>query len=317
MSYWYQYATTSNRLNRSYINGFLDISGGDLTLRNSNFNVNGLIAQNTSNILPAADRGPASVSYSYISWNDVSDNFLSANNNGTLNGSLSITNDLSVNGNLYINSQSNHQITVTATSFAVTEDMSLNGRLYVSSDASLNGKLLVGSDVSLGGRLFVVADASLNKRLYVGGDLNVNGNVIVPITGTLTTSTSVTTTSTVTGTQTAGNLVVSNSLFYTPSAGIIAAAVTLSQPLATVYFVNPTANIQITLPTPAIATTGQVIHFRRTGGTTTTVITFATNPANFVVSLTSITGGTATLGSGQYNTKFISNGATWYQVYLQ
>jgi len=347
MSYWYQYATTSNRLNRSYVNGFVDISGGDLTLRNSNFNLNGLIAQNTYNVNPTTQTpGTTNVAYSYISWNDVSNNFLSSQNSGTLNGSLSITNDLSVNGNLFVNSQSNHQITVTATSFAVTEDMSLNGRLYVSSDLSLNGRLFVGSDVLLGGRLFVNGDASFNKNVYVLSDLSVNnrlfvngdasfnknvaiaGNLALPSTGTHSISGNITITGntscgnstvngneTVTGTETVGNLVVSNSFTYTPST--ISATGSITQPLSTIYFVNATASITITLPNPTI--NGQVVHFRRyTTNSTTFVITFATTTANFVIPITSATtGGTATISGTQTSTKFISYGSYWYQVYLQ
>jgi len=312
MSYWYQYATTSNRLNRSYINGFVDISGGDLTLRNSNFNVNGLIAQNTSNILPVGDRGPASVTYSYVSWNDVSNNFVSSVTSGTLKGSLTVTNDLSVNGNLYVNSQSNHQITVTASSFQVTEDMSLNGRLYVSSDVSLNGRVNCLSDVSLNGRLYVGSDVSLNGRLYVGSDVSLGGRV------NILSDLSVNKRIFVNGDASFnGNVVINNSLFYTPSGGTISANTVISQPLSTVYFVNPTANIQITLPIPTPATTGQVIHVRRTGGTTTTSITFVTNPANFVVANNVITLGSASIAGSQFTTKFISNGTNWYQVYLQ
>jgi len=315
MSYWYQYATTSNRLNRSYINGFVDISGGDLTLRNSNFNVNGLIAQNTSNILPAADRGPASVSYSYISWNDVSNNFLSSTNGGKINGSLSVTNDLSVNGNLYVNSQSNHQITVTATSFAVTEDMSLDGRLYVSSDASLNGRLFVGSDASLNGRLFVGSDVSLGGRLFVGSDVSLNGRVNVLsdlsvnrrifVNGDASFNKNVTV---------SGNLMINNSVFYTPSAGIISGNIVLTQPLCPVYIITAAANTTITLPTFLIP--GQNILFRRTSGSS--IITFAaTSPSTVIPYNSPGTGPTASLAAANNNTSFISYGTYWYQLYVQ
>jgi hypothetical protein len=60
---WYQYATTSNRITKTYVNGFLDISG-DLITRNKNINIDGLISQNT-------DVLSTNVNYSYIPWNDV------------------------------------------------------------------------------------------------------------------------------------------------------------------------------------------------------------------------------------------------------
>ena len=273
MSYWYQYATTANRLNRSYFTGFVDISGGDLTLRNSNFNMNGIIAQNTGNVAAFQTS-----SYSYISWNDVSSNFLSTQNSGTINGSLFLTGDVSMNGNLYTRTNNS----VTLTSYSVAEDMSLNGRLFVSGDASFGGRLYLLSDASLSNRLFVNGDASLNGNVSINGTLKLKGG----FNGTI------------------GIQIVNN--------------ITLSPPLAQFYTINVpgSATLSITLPNPSTELAGTSMLFKRINNINV-IVTFTTVSVGSVMYAYNSINATATttLPTGTlYQTQFICDGTYWYQL---
>ena len=154
-AYWYQYATTSNRIKQTYVNGFLDISG-DLVVRNNNFNINGLISQNT-------DTAATNTQYTYISWNDVSGTFATV-------GNPTFSNNITVNQN-----------TKTA-SLSVTGDSSLN-KLF------LNGNLAVGkTDVTSGTTLDVSGVALVSSKLSINNATyasmtNSSNNTRVLVTG--------------------------------------------------------------------------------------------------------------------------------------
>jgi len=121
----------------------------------------------------------------------------------SINGNLLLGYDLSVNGNIYGN-------TNTVKSLVVSNNISMNGvfaqfnrdvdvpasdlytvdlttylkktdmtsyssnniniltPFYVNADVSLNSRLFLTGDASFGNRLFLGSDASLNKRLFVG-----------------------------------------------------------------------------------------------------------------------------------------------------
>ena len=153
--HWYQYATTSNRIKQTYVNGFLDISG-DLVVRNNNFSINGLISQNT-------DTAATNAQYTYISWNDVSGTFATV-------GNPTFSNNITVNEN-----------TKTAT-LSVTGDSSLN-KLF------LNGNLAVGkTDVTSGTTLDVSGVALVSSKLSINNATyasmtNSSNNTRVLVTG--------------------------------------------------------------------------------------------------------------------------------------
>ena len=114
--------TQANRFSQMYVNGFVDVSCGNVLLR-GDAGANHLILQN----------------------GDIS-----------LNGRLFATRDISLNGNLNIGGNlsvsqfsSNKTITTTNYQLVVAEDLSLNGRLFVSSDASFSGRLFVAGPVTL------------------------------------------------------------------------------------------------------------------------------------------------------------------------
>lgn len=148
---WYQYAATSNRLRQTYITGFLDMSGGNMTVRGGNFNVDGLITQNT-------DQTNSNFSYTYYSLSDLDLRYVTISNPSfSPTVTFNFKNDVSMN-----------------TKLSVVGDVSFGSRLLLGGDASLNSRLCVVGDVSLNSRLFVGGDVSLNSRLYVGTDLSVN-----------------------------------------------------------------------------------------------------------------------------------------------
>ena len=168
--HWYQYATTSNRIKQTYVNGFLDISG-DLVVRNNNFNINGLISQNT-------DTAATNAQYTYISWNDVSGTFATV-------GNPTFSNNITVNQN-----------TKTAT-LSVTGDSSLNklflngnlavGKTAVTSGTTLDvsGVAIVSSKLAINNATYAsMTNSSNNTRVLVTGDstgtnADVSGQVLI------------------------------------------------------------------------------------------------------------------------------------------
>jgi len=99
-------------------------------------------------------------------------------------GSLYVANDVNIRGRLNVQQyQASNIINTTTTNYSiiVSEDMSLNGRLWISGDTSLNGNIFVNNrsilddDVSMNYRLFVSGDASFNGSANVGGNIGLTG----------------------------------------------------------------------------------------------------------------------------------------------
>ena len=162
LSNWLDASSTSNRYKQMYIKGFLDISGGNLILRNNNL---------------------------YIQNGDISLNGrLMINGDASFNDRLFVKNDVYIGGNVYANYPDNSipesAITggIPGSTGIFSIDLSLNNGLFLNKDASLNSRLYVGTnsilngDVSLNSRLTVSGktifndDVSLNSRLFVNGN---------------------------------------------------------------------------------------------------------------------------------------------------
>ena len=116
----------ANRFTETYIKGFLDISGGDLVLRNGNIDVSGSI--------------------------DIS-------NNVSIQGDVSLNNNLTIDGNLQVLDVSNVSILNTTIedatpTISVTGDLSLNGTV------NLSGAVRTSSffDVNSGSLPYIVMD---------------------------------------------------------------------------------------------------------------------------------------------------------------
>jgi cytoskeletal protein CcmA (bactofilin family) len=119
----------------------------------------------------------------------------------SLNGKLSVGQDLSVNGNLYVAKRAlfsgdvsinaNVRLGSGSSLIAVNKDITagialdvsgltvLRNALYVFSDVSFNNKLSVGGDVSFNNKLSVGGDVSFNNKLSVGGDVSFNNKLSV------------------------------------------------------------------------------------------------------------------------------------------
>ena len=142
---WLNSLTTSNFIKPTYVNGFLDVSGGDTINRNGNLVLIG---------------GDASFNKRLFVGGDTS-----------LNGNVYMAKDLTIYGSLHVNQYNTNAVvnTVSTNVFSLTEDISLNGRILTSGDASLNGRLFVRGDISLNGNLYVTP-GSIPKSAIAGGD---------------------------------------------------------------------------------------------------------------------------------------------------
>jgi hypothetical protein len=103
-----------------------------------------------------------------------------------LYGSLSISRDLNITGNINLNKATISTANITtlnASSDATFNgNVTIGGRLYIGANSIyansiMGGTLSTTSDLSLNTRLFVGADASLNANLYVKGNVKFDGTV--------------------------------------------------------------------------------------------------------------------------------------------
>jgi cytoskeletal protein CcmA (bactofilin family) len=142
---WLNSLTTSNFIKPTYVNGFLDVSGGDTINRNGNLVLIG---------------GDASFNKRLFVGGDTS-----------LNGNVYMAKDVTIYGRLQVNQYNTNAVvnTVSTNVFSLTEDISLNGRILTTGDASLNGRLFVRGDISLNGNLYVTP-GSIPKSAIAGGD---------------------------------------------------------------------------------------------------------------------------------------------------
>lgn len=117
---------TANRFKETYTKGFLDISGGDLVLRNGNIDVSGSI--------------------------DIS-------NSVSIQGDISLNNNLTIDGNLEVLDVSNVSILNTTIEDA-TPTISVTGDLSLNGDINLNGTVRPATffDVNSGSLPYIVMD---------------------------------------------------------------------------------------------------------------------------------------------------------------
>ena len=201
--------TDANRIKKTYVKGYMDVSGGDLTVRNTAFNVlgnNDILAFRVDSkkfTILDSENNSVDVSLSYLSFLNnlvpadgqavsIPDKvkYITTYLTETRIGSTDASYNFRVYGNTYV--EKNLFVGLDA-SFGqrlfVSGDASLNSGLYVKAKTSLGGDLslngnfaMYGGDASLNGRVFVSGNASLNSGLYVkaktslGNDLSLNGN---------------------------------------------------------------------------------------------------------------------------------------------
>jgi len=208
---WLDLSSTSNRFVQTYIKGFVDISGGNLLLRNNNLILNagdislngrlsigsdtslngnvyvgGVFGANTlaigkTTVTPGYN---LDVNGTVLFEGDVSFGGNVSVNNLSIGGVIQQNSSGSINSSLVsftYSSISTFAQTTTVNSYTNTNTFLAN--TYFMSDVSLVGRLYVSNDVSLSGYLtinkaaYILGDASLSGRLYVGGDVSLGGRL--------------------------------------------------------------------------------------------------------------------------------------------
>jgi len=151
---WLDLSNTSNCIIGTYLQGLVDISGGNLYVRNSNIYINS---------------GDISLNGRLLSSGDAS-----------LNSRLFLGSDLSMGGNLYIPKKTifSGDVTVTGNIYANYPVNSINASAFISSSSSSN----FTTDVSMNKRLFVTSDISFGGNL-ISNYLNTSIQNIIPING--------------------------------------------------------------------------------------------------------------------------------------
>jgi hypothetical protein len=169
---WLDYPINSaNRYMRTYIQGFMDISGGNLIIRQNNLYLT---------------QGDASINGNLILGYDASLNKrLFVGSDASFGGKVFITSDLSINGTLSASSIRSGSGTITLptstdTLATLTGTETLTNKTITTSGLLTAGAgLTVTGDTTTSNRLFVTNDSSLNGNVYIAKDLTVNGNLAV------------------------------------------------------------------------------------------------------------------------------------------
>ena len=198
----------ANRIKKTYVKGFMDVSGGELSVHNTAFNIfnsdgSGVFRINPRKITVNDDTGQeVDISLSYLTFLNVlvppdgqavsipeKVKYIFTVGKETNIGKSDASSNFRVYGNTYV--EQNLFVNMDASfgqRFLLSGDASLNSNLYVKSktrldnDLSLNGSFTMYGDASLNGRLMLSGDASFNGNLYVlsktrlGNDLSLNGN---------------------------------------------------------------------------------------------------------------------------------------------
>ena len=198
----------ANRIKKTYVKGFMDVSGGELSVHNTAFNVfnsdgSGVFRMDPQKMTVKDSTGQeVDISLSYLTFLNVlvppdglpvsipdKVKYIFTVGKETRVGKSDASSNFRVYGNTYV--EENLFVNMDASfgqRFLLSGDASLNSNLYVLSktrlgnDLSLNGNFTMYGDASLNGRLMLSGDASLNSNLYVlsktrlGNDLSLNGN---------------------------------------------------------------------------------------------------------------------------------------------
>ena len=118
----------------------------------------------------------------HVGNNVTFDSKLLVEGDSSFNSNVDISGNLVIRGTLGVYQQQEIKVintTVNNYQLIITEDISLNGNLYVKDDVSLNSKLFVAEDVCFNEVLMVGNDVSFNSDLFVDGDLSLNGDLSV------------------------------------------------------------------------------------------------------------------------------------------
>jgi hypothetical protein len=210
---WLDLSGTSNLYIQTYVKGFVDMSGGNLVLRNNSIYVNAgdvsmggrLFVQGnaifqTAPVMSGANITTGTIPASAISGG-VQTNGMDLSTNQTAFGIKTFGNiitasagiisysDVSFGGNLVtknivgtsFNGGGLNQfngITVTGTTLSIGTGSGVAG-VDLTSNQTINGIKTFGNIITASGGLVSYSDVSLNTRLSIGSDVSINGNIFM------------------------------------------------------------------------------------------------------------------------------------------
>jgi hypothetical protein len=206
MNNWLDASSTSNKYRQMYIKGFLDISGGNIVLRNNHLLVNSGDASLNGKLFASKDAsfnsnlrvGDTATIKTLFVTGDVSMNgnvFINFKNSSispdaiiggipsstgifdvdmSLNKRLSIQDDVTARANLYVNNSIYENGVALINKYAPIGAPTFTGTTSLST-ASISNNLLVSKDASLNGNLYVVGDATFTNRMFVGSTISEGG----------------------------------------------------------------------------------------------------------------------------------------------
>ena len=187
MPNWFDLSSSSNTLYSTYVQGFLDISGGDLITRNLSKMLIGGDASINSNLFIQNSLGVGGVNTNYklnVSGNSNFTKNVYIGGDLSINaGNLFVAGDVSINGYVNVANYAANSIPISALNGGVnatyTNDISMQKRLFVSSgDISFNNIPTVATD-------FNVNDTatSLDNKIIVPGSIRIVDNSVNNIYG--------------------------------------------------------------------------------------------------------------------------------------
>ena len=150
MNKWLDLSNVSNKIRQSYFSGFVDISGGDLNLRN-----NQLI-----NIYSADDtRAKFSIKSDQITIYDGSGSYY----------------DISNSKLIYLKNLTS-DVQSQITSLSQLTQLSINNSLSVGTNTSIGGNASIAGNTSIGGNLNIASTFTTLSDAFVGGNIFIQGS---------------------------------------------------------------------------------------------------------------------------------------------
>ena len=193
-SQWFDNSANANKLRNSYLKGFLDISGGGISIRNATGDNAGTAlnfyddATNVAKVRLDADKiRVAAPANNYDTVWDTAVAVPRVNGNTQIDISMQALGFLSgITRNIERSLVHLHDIVdageqkfgdVSANVIVVVTDATIGGRLYVGGDIAGNGNLSIAKNAYVGGNLTVVGNATIEADFYVKGNSHLDGDV--------------------------------------------------------------------------------------------------------------------------------------------
>ena len=200
---WLDLSLSSNRHIRTYVQGFVDISGGNLIVRNNNLFVYGGDSSLNGRLLVSGDSslngtltigstlyptgginlqnnlnmgGLINQSGTTVQGGVIYQPIVTSDVSAIINASNVYSNNMTLANNVYTIGNASNSVSIGVNKNPVT----VSGPLYALYDASINGRLFVTQDVSMSGNVYIGGNVGIGKSpsypLDVSGTLNVSSN---------------------------------------------------------------------------------------------------------------------------------------------